>query len=160
MNIPLGDFGRGPRVASSFPVKTERIAPNICFEDLFGEELAARFADEHVAPTVFANLTNIGWFGDTIAVAQHLHISRMRTLEFQRPMVRATNTGTTAVIDYTGRVTDSLVPFTQGVLVAPVTGRVGITPFAWWASRFGLLPLALGALVPMLFALVLRRRED
>lgn len=160
MNIPLGDFGRGPRVASSFPVKTERIAPNICFEDLFGEELAARFADEHVAPTMFANLTNIGWFGDTIAVDQHLHISRMRTLEFQRPMVRATNTGTTAVIDHTGRVTDSLAPFTQGVLVAPVTGRVGITPFAWWAARFGLLPLALGALVPMLFALVLRRRED
>ena len=160
MNIPLGDFGRGPRTAPSFPVKGERVAPNICFEDLFGEELAARFTDEPVAPTVFANLTNIGWFGDTIAVAQHLHISRMRTLEFQRPMVRATNTGTTAVIDHTGRVTDALPTFTQGVLQAPVTGRVGITPFAWWAARFGLLPLLIVALVPMLGALVLRRRHD
>ena len=156
MHIPLGDFGRGPRVASSFPVKSERIAPNICFEDLFGEELAARFQDEQVAPTVFANLTNIGWFGDTIAVDQHLHISRMRALEFQRPMVRATNTGTTAVIDHTGRVTEALAPFTQGVLMAPVTGRFGVTPYAWWASRFGLLPLALAALVPLLFALRLR----
>ena len=160
MNIPLGDFKRGPRVAASFPVQNERIAPNICYEDLFGEELAGRFADEPVAPTIFANLTNIGWFGDTIAVAQHLHISRMRTLEFQRPMVRSTNTGTTAVIDHTGRVTHSLPPFTQGVLEAPVTGRTGLTPFASWASRFGLWPLALGALVPMLFAFVLRRRDD
>lgn len=160
MNIPLGDFKRGPRVAASFPVQGERIAPNICYEDLFGEELAARFADEPVAPTVFANLTNIGWFGDTIAVQQHLHISRMRTLEFQRPMVRSTNTGTTAVIDHAGQVTHSLPPFTQGVLEAPVTGRTGLTPFAGWASRFGLWPLALGALVPMLFSFVLRRRDD
>jgi apolipoprotein N-acyltransferase len=160
MNIPLGDFGRGPRVAPSFPVKGERVAPNICFEDLFGEELAARFADEPVAPTVFANLTNIGWFGDTIAVDQHLHISRMRTLEFQRPMVRATNTGTTAVIDHTGRVTQAMPTFTQGVLEAPVTGRSGLTPFASWSARFGLLPLLIVALLPLLGALVLRRADD
>lgn len=160
MNIPLGDFARGPLVAASFDVKGERIAPNICFEDLFGEELAARFADEHVAPTVFANLTNIGWFGDTIAVDQHLHISRMRALEFQRPMVRATNTGTTAVIDHAGRVTHALPTFTQGVLEAPVTGRRGLTPFASWASRFGLLPLLLVALLPLAAALVLRRQTD
>jgi apolipoprotein N-acyltransferase len=160
MKIPLGDFGRGPRVAASFPVKGERVAPNICFEDLFGEELAARFADEHVAPTVFANLTNIGWFGDTIAVDQHLHISRMRTLEFQRPMVRATNTGTTAVIDHTGRVTASLPRFTQGVLDATVTGRLGITPFAAWSARFGLLPLLIVALLPLLLSVVLRRQDD
>jgi len=160
MNIPLGDFGRGPRVAPSFPVKGERVAPNICFEDLFGEELAARFAEEPVAPTVFANLTNIGWFGDTIAVDQHLHISRMRTLEFQRPMVRATNTGTTAVIDHTGRVTQAMPTFTQGVLEAPVTGRSGLTPFASWSARFGLLPLLIAALLPLLGALVLRRADD
>ena len=70
MDIPLGDFNRGALNAPSFDVKGERIAPNICYEDLFGEELAARFADPARAPTMFANLSNIGWFGDTIAIAQ------------------------------------------------------------------------------------------
>ena len=102
MDIPLGDFNRGPLVAPSFVVKGERIAPNICYEDLFGEELAARFADAASAPTILANLSNIGWFGETIAVAQHLQISRLRSLELQRPMLRATNTGATVVIDHRG----------------------------------------------------------
>ncbi|WP_393937677.1 apolipoprotein N-acyltransferase [Piscinibacter sakaiensis] len=118
MNIPLGDFARGPLVAPSMPVNGERIAPNICYEDLFGEELAARFRDPAQAPTVLANLSNIGWFGDSPALPQHLGISRMRSLELQRPMLRATNTGVTAVIDHRGRVTARLAPFTRGVLRA------------------------------------------
>jgi apolipoprotein N-acyltransferase len=146
MNIPLGDFNRGPRVAPSFAVGPERVAANICYEDLFGEELAARFTDAATAPTIFANISNIGWFGETIAVAQHLHISRMRALEFQRPMLRATNTGATVVIDHTGRVTHQLAPFTQGALEAQVQGRTGLTPFARWASLFGLWPEAVLAL--------------
>ena len=110
MNIPLGDFNRGALAAPSFAVQGQRVAPNICYEDLFGEELAARFADPAAAPTILANVSNIGWFGDTIAVAQHLHISRMRALEFQRPMLRATNTGATAVIDHRGVVAHALPP--------------------------------------------------
>ena len=145
MNIPLGDFSRGPVGAPSFAFRGERIGANICYEDLFGEELAARFQDAAAAPTIFANISNIGWFGDTIAIDQHLQISRMRTLEFQRPMLRATNTGATVVIDHRGRVTHSLPRYTQGVLEGTVQGRTGLTPFAWWASRFGLWPLALGA---------------
>jgi apolipoprotein N-acyltransferase len=140
MNIPLGDFARGPVVAPSFGFRGERIAPNICYEDLFGEELAARFGPDGDAPTLFANLSNIGWFGRTIAVDQHLHLSRLRTLELQRPMLRATNTGATAVIDHRGRVTHWLAPHTRGRLDAQVTGREGITPFAAWAGRFGLWP--------------------
>ncbi len=148
MNIPLGDFNRGPVGAPSFAFRGERIGANICYEDLFGEELAARFKDEAGAPTIFANLSNIGWFGDTIAIDQHLEISRMRTLEFQRPMLRATNTGATAAIAHTGRVTAALPRFTQGVVEATVQGRTGLTPFAWWAARFGLWPLwALGAAI-------------
>jgi apolipoprotein N-acyltransferase len=159
MNIPLGDFSRGVRVAPSFSVKGERVAPNICYEDLFGEELAARFTDMNEAPTILANLSNIGWFGDTIAVNQHLVISRMRSLEFQRPMLRATNTGATVVIDHHGVVTHSLKPFTQGVLDAEVQGRQGLTPYTWWASRFGLWPLLIVAVVLMLLTLPLRRRD-
>ena len=152
MNIPLGDFKRGPLNAPSFAVLAERVAPNICYEDLFGEELALRFADAAHAPTILANVSNIGWFGDTIAVPQHLQISRFRTLELQRPMLRATNTGATAVIDYRGVVTAALPPFTRGVLLATVQGRTGLTPFARWSSAAGLWPLwalaALGLLWP------------
>ena len=141
MQIPLGDFSRGLRVPPSFVVKGERVAPNICYEDLFGEELAARFADPATAPTLMANVSNIGWFGDTIAIDQHLHSSRFRTLEFQRPMIRSTNTGATAVIDHRGVVTARLPPFTHGVLEAPVQGRRGMTPYARWAAWGGLWPM-------------------
>ena len=158
MNIPLGDFNRGPVTAPSFTVKGERVAPNICYEDLFGEELAARFVPEAAAPTILANISNIGWFGETIAVAQHLEISRMRTLELQRPMIRATNTGATAVIDHHGVVTKSLPPFTRGELEATVEGRSGLTPFAVWAGRFGLWPLFVLAAAPLLVAIMRRRR--
>ncbi len=148
MNIPLGDFNRGPVTAPSFNVKAERVAPNICYEDLFGEDLAARFVDAATAPTLFANISNIGWFGDSIAIPQHLNLSRMRALEFQVPMLRATNTGATAVIDHRGVVTHSLPPHQRGVLEASVQGRSGVTPFAWWAGRFYLWPLiGLGGLV-------------
>ena len=147
MSIPLGDFSRGPLVAPPFAVKSQRVTPNICYEDLFGEELAAMFADEATAPTVLANVSNIAWFGDTVAVSQHLNISRMRALELQRPMLRATNTGATAIVDHRGRVTASLPAFTQGVLEGEVEGRAGLTPFARWASRAGLWPPALVALL-------------
>ena len=152
MHIPLGDFDRGPLVAPSFEVRSasgrvERVAANICYEDLFGEELAARFIAPALAPTLFANISNIGWFGDTIAVDQHLQIARLRSLEFQRPTVRATNTGATVVIDHRGQVTHALAPYTQGVLDATLEARDGLTPFAWWAARFGLAAPTLAALL-------------
>ncbi|BAL97704.1 apolipoprotein N-acyltransferase [Rubrivivax gelatinosus] len=153
MNIPLGDFDRGVVNPPSFAALGQRIGPNICYEDLFGEELARRFADPAAAPTIFANVSNIAWFGDTVALPQHLNISRLRALEFQRPMIRATNTGMTVVIDAHAEVTAELAPGTRGVLETEVEGRTGVTPFAWWAARFGLWPLALlAALVVMLSA--------
>ncbi|MBL8359041.1 MAG: apolipoprotein N-acyltransferase [Rubrivivax sp.] len=141
MNIPLGDFDRGVVAAPSFSALGQRIAPNICYEDLFGEELARRFVDDATAPTVLANMSNIGWFGDTIAVSQHLNLSRMRALELQRPMLRATNTGATAVIDHRGQVLAMLAPYTRGSLDAQVEGRAGLTPYARWAGHVGLWPL-------------------
>ena len=158
MNIPLGDFNRGPRVAPPFDVQGERVAPNICYEDLFGEELGALFADPANAPTIFANLSNIGWFGDTIAIEQHLNISRMRSLEFQRPMLRATNTGATAIIDHRGAVTRWIAPFTRGRVEGPVQGRDGATPYARWVSTASLWPLLALALLIVLPALARLRR--
>ncbi len=147
MNIPLGNFARGPRVPPSFAFAGQRIGPNICYEDLFGEELARRFGDATTAPTILANVSNMGWFGDTIALPQHLNISRLRSLELQRPMVRATNTGATAAIDHRGVVTAQMKPLERGVLQAEVEGRNGVTPYAKWAEAFGLWPLVLLSLV-------------
>jgi apolipoprotein N-acyltransferase len=141
MNIPLGDFNRGGLGQPSFAWAGQRLAPNICYEDLFGEELGARFADPARAPTIFVNLSNIGWFGNTVAIDQHLQISRMRALEFARPMIRATNTGATAIVDRSGRVAQLLPRHTRGVLVGEVEGGTRFTPFARWVSRFGLAPL-------------------
>ena len=141
MNIPLGDFNRGAIDQASFDWQGQRLASNICYEDLFGEELGRRFLDPAKAPTIFVNSSNIGWFGDSLAIDQHLQSSRMRALEFERPFVRATNTGATVIIDHHARVTASLPRFTRGVLDGSVEGRSGITPFAWWVARFGLWPL-------------------
>jgi apolipoprotein N-acyltransferase len=157
MNIPLGDFARGPLDAPSLAAGGQRVAPNICYEDLFGEELAVRFADPARAPTVLVNLSNIGWFGNTIALPQHLNISRMRTLELQRPMLRATNTGVTAIIDHQARVTHRLEPFVRGALDGAYEGRVGTTPFARWAGRWGLWPLVGLALATLALAAAWRR---
>lgn len=140
VNIPLADFNSGDVKQPSLEWQGQRIAPNICYEDLFGEELAARFIDPATAPTMMVNISNIAWFGNTIAIDQHLNISRMRALEFERPMIRATNTGATAIIDHTGRVTHLLPRHTRGALVGSVEGRSGTTPYAWWAARFGLWP--------------------
>ncbi len=146
MSIPLGDFNRGSLTQPSFEWQGQRIAPNICYEDLFGEELGVRFAQPESAPTIFANVSNIGWFGDSTAIDQHLQISRMRSLEFQRPMLRATNTGATVIIDHRGRVTHSLARMTRGVLTGEVDGRTHITPYAAWVSQLGLWPFWLLAL--------------
>ena len=141
MSIPLGDFNRGAVGQASFDWQGQRLAPNVCYEDLFGEELGARFTDPARAPTVFVNVSNIGWFGDTLAIDQHLQISRMRAREFERPMLRATNTGATVIIDHTGHVSHALARHTRGVLLGEVSGRNGLTPYAWWVSRWGLWPL-------------------
>ena len=85
----------------------------------------------------------------------------MRALEFQRPMVRATNTGATVVIDHRGRVTHALPRLTRGVLVAEVEGRAGLTPYAMWVSRFGLWPLwGLALLIVAAMVLLSRRRAE
>ena len=158
MNIPLGDFSRGALPQAAWSVAGQRVAPNICYEDLFGEELAAYFRAPDVAPTVLINLSNIAWFGDTVAIDQHLQISRLRSLELGRPMLRATNTGATAVIDHRGVVTHALPRLTRDRLAASVEGRSGTTPFARWAGRWGLTPVWVACITLVLLMGSMRRR--
>ena len=156
MNIPLGDFNRGALGQATFDWQGQRIAPNICYEDLFGEELAQSFARADTAPTVLVNLSNLAWFGNSVVLDQHLHISRLRALELGRPMVRATNTGATVAINHRGQVTHVQPRHTAGALVASVEGRSGLTPYARWAAAWSLWPLWALALA-VVAGLALRR---
>ncbi len=165
MHIPLGDFNRGALAQDAFEWQGQRLAPNICYEDLFGEELAARFSDPLRAPTVFVNVSNLGWFGDSVAIDQHLAIARMRSLEFARPTLRATNTGATVIIDHHGMVTHALPRNARRVLQGSVQGRGhnaetgwDITPYAAWVSRWGLWPLWALMLAVLLAAALARLR--
>jgi apolipoprotein N-acyltransferase len=137
MQIPLGDFARGDRGQSPFEVGGQRIAFNVCYEDLFGDEIRGALAGEHGA-TVLANVSNIAWFGRSHALPQHLAIARMRSLETGRPMLRATNTGVTASIDARGRVLAALPTHEAGALDARVQGTTGLTPFARWGDAAAL----------------------
>lgn len=143
MRIPLGDFARGSRQQPALPIAGQRIAFDICYEDLFGEEIAAQVRG---GATILVNVSNIAWFGDSHALPQHLQIARMRALELARPMLRATNTGVTAAIDAHGRVLAQLEPYTAAALDVDVQGADGTTPYA----RFGNVPvfaLSLGLVV-------------
>lgn len=137
MHIPLGDFDRGPMRQPLFDIKGQRIAPNICYEDVFGEEIIqAVRPHERYGPgaNILINLSNLAWFGDSWALRQHLQISRMRAIETARPMIRATNTGMTAAIDPQGAVRAVLASSTKGVLDVEVQGRTGQTPYVRWGN--------------------------
>jgi apolipoprotein N-acyltransferase len=129
MNIPLGDFARGQPVQAPFMVHNQPVAVFICYEDLFGEEVARVVREAPNSAGVLINSTNLAWFGDTIALDQHLQIARMRSLETGRPMLRATNTGVTAAIDARGNVIARLPTFTEGSLDVHVQGTTGFTPY-------------------------------
>ena len=159
MNMPLGDFAQDRPPSSVLKWQGQRLLPQICYEDLFGEEVARYFAKPEDAPTVLVNMSNLAWFGDTTALAQHVAISRMRALEFQRPIIRATNTGLTGWVDAQGTVRESLPPFTRGALVIEFEGRSGLTPYAQWTSRWGLAPLWWLCAAIVLFLGVFSRRS-
>jgi len=129
MNIPLGDFSRGAPVQKPFLVHNQPVSVDICYEDIFGEEIARSIRESDTPAGVLVNSTNLAWFGDTIALDQHLQIARMRSLETGRPMLRATNTGTTAAIDARGNVIARLAPFTVGSIDVTVQGTSGNTPY-------------------------------
>jgi apolipoprotein N-acyltransferase len=148
MHIPLGDQARGTSGAA-FAFGGQRLRPLICYEDLFGEDIVASVVGAEPA-TVFVNVSNLAWFGRWLVQDQHLQFSQLRALEFERPVIRATNSGATAVVDHRGRVTARLPASSAGTLEAVVQGRSGETPYARWLSAFGLWPLALLALALLL----------
>lgn len=152
MNIPMGDLQRGVFYAEPFAVKDQQILPTICYEDVFGEEIAAKISHAYftkkAVPTILLNMTNLSWFGNTWAMPQHLQITQMRTLETGRPMLRSTNTGVTTLVNAQGRVVQRLAPFVRDELEVRVQGYQGLTPYIvfgnyLWLGLMSLIVLAL-----------------
>ncbi|HXF44687.1 MAG TPA: apolipoprotein N-acyltransferase [Burkholderiaceae bacterium] len=146
MTIPIGDQQRGARHQPPFELVGQTIAVNICYEDLFGAEIIDAWHDPTRAPTMLLNLSNLAWFGNTIALPQHLQIARLRALETGRPVLRATNTGATAIVDARGRVQAVLPYATAGVLDGEVQGHTGTTPYVRYGDAPALAAVALLAL--------------
>jgi apolipoprotein N-acyltransferase len=147
-NIPMSDFTPGAKVQAPLNIAGQKVAVNICYEDAFGEEIIRALPEA----TLLVNLSNVAWFGDSLAPAQHLQIARMRALESGRMMLRATNTGMTAIVGVDGDIQAVLPPFVQDALVGEVRGYAGTTPFVRWGNW----PVVCGAL--LLIALCARRR--
>jgi apolipoprotein N-acyltransferase len=153
MKIPMGDFTRGGKIQPPFAVADQRVALNICYEDLFGEEIIGSLQGDTSA-TILLNISNIAWFGDSIALPQHLQASQMRAMETGRPMLRATNTGLTAVITPDGKVAAALPSHTRAVLSATVQGHAGLTPYGRWGNA----PVLWLVALILLLALLTQRR--
>ncbi|TFV05404.1 apolipoprotein N-acyltransferase, partial [Bacillus stratosphericus] len=125
MNMPLADFKRGGNAQAPFQMANQKVAFNICYEDGFGDELIASAGQS----TLLANASNMAWYGKSNAMFQHLQQSQARALELGRYMVRATNTGATAIVDPKGRIVAQAVPDTATVLEGRIKGYVGETPY-------------------------------
>ena len=129
-NIPMSSFTRGEKDQPPLRIAGQKVAVNICYEDAFGEEIIRALPEA----TLLVNLSNVAWFGDSLAPAQHLQIARTRALETGRMMLRATNTGMTAIIGADGQIQNVLKPFTQGALTGEVSGYQGSTPYVRWGN--------------------------
>ena len=139
LQIPLTDFARGSTFQKPMEVAGQRVAVNVCYEDVFGEEIIHQLP----AATMLVNVSNDAWFGDSVAPVQHLQISQMRALETGRYMLRATNTGVTAIVNERGQVMQRLPAFVSGVLEGKAQGFVGATPYIKWGNSVILVLLGL-----------------
>ena len=145
LHIPLSDFARGSATQRPLAIAGQRVAANICYEDAFGEEIIRQLPEA----TVLVNVSNLAWFGDSLSPWQHAQMSQMRALETGRMVLRATNTGVTAIIDARGNMLGRLPLFTEAVLDGEIQGYAGATPYVRWgnapmlAASLGLLGIAL-----------------
>jgi apolipoprotein N-acyltransferase len=151
--IPLADQTPGTAYPQPMEAAGQRLAVNICYEDAFGGELIRQLP----SATLLVNVTNDAWYGHSLAAEQHAQMSAMRALEAARPMLRATNTGITAIIDHHGVERARLPWFTRGVLEGSIAGRTGATPYVRYGDGIAL-GLCLATIAIALAALRLRRR--
>jgi len=131
INIRLGNFTPGavnqPLLkAAGYPFITL-----ICYEDVFGDLSIRGLPDA----AYLVNVTNDGWFGDSIEPYQHLQMARMRAMETGRFLLRATNTGVTAVVSPKGEIVNQAPLFQETALTGTITPMGGMTPYAKWGDQ-------------------------
>lgn len=125
VSLPMVGFTAGARNQPPIVAGNQKIAFNICFENGFGSELISAAADS----TIMANLSDMLWYGTTVAMDQHLQLSQARALENQRYYLQETNTSITAVIDAQGHIQSRLPVFKRDILRDTVQGMFGVTPY-------------------------------
>lgn len=126
MQVPMSDFSRGGSDQKPLQVAGQHAGISICFEDAFGEEVIRQLPEA----TLLVNVSNDAWFNDSWAPPQHMQMARMRALETERPMVRATNTGISVIFDAKGRELARAPQFEVAVVKAEVQPRRGMTLYA------------------------------
>jgi len=143
LSIPLADFSRGATDQRPMAIAGQRVAVNVCYEDAYGAEIIRQLPEA----TLLVNVSNVAWFGDSLAPAQHLQIARMRALETGRVYLTAANTGITAAIWPDASVRQQMQQFVRGRIDFEARGYSGATPYV----RFGDWPAVLLALLAMAF---------
>lgn len=146
--IPMVGFSAGPTHQAPLVAGNQKLAFNICYENGFGSELI----DAAANATLMVNLSDMVWYGHTIAEDQHLQLSQARAMENQRYFIQDTNSGLTAVIDPFGHVETSLPPFEQNILSTAVQGRFGVTPY----QKYGNYPIVIWSSIIVIFSLLMR----
>jgi apolipoprotein N-acyltransferase len=132
LNIPMSDFSAGEGKQKPIRAAGQTIGLSICYEDAFGEEIIRALPEA----TFLVNVSEDAWFGNSLAPHQRLQISRMRALETGRVMLRAANTGLSAVIDSRGEVvvhTPQFQPYVLTREIQPLQGATPYTIFGNWA---------------------------
>lgn len=138
LDIPYSRFSPGPAEQPLLRIGDLKVLPAICYEIIFGSQIAFQLGDANL----IVNISNDGWFGRSPASYQHLEMARMRAIELARPLVRATNTGVSALIDASGGVHWRSGLFEAVAKTLPVQASRGLTPYARWRDR----PLVTGLL--------------
>lgn len=140
-----GGFIAGTRRHPLAIPNAPRALPLICYEVIFPRNVAAR--DDR--PGWIVNLTNDGWFGISTGPYQHLQQARLRAIEEGLPVVRAANTGISAVIDPAGRIAAQLGLGLEGVLDAGLPAAIPPTIYA----RIGNIPAAMIVIAALIFVI-------
>ncbi len=144
LDIPLSNLNHGQDDQKNIYYKDIKIIPIICFESTFSNLINSDDKKE-----IVINISNDSWFGDSLAPYQHLQISQVRALEFNRFILRATNTGISALINNNGKVLKHIPNNTEGV----ITGNIPIYNNPSIYSRYG----DMGILMLLFFSLLSMR---
>lgn len=130
INIPMSNIDNGELRQPLFEIAGQKIAVNICFEDVFDRDVLRDLPEANV----LINVSNDAWFEDSTEPWQHHQIARMRAAETGRSLLRVTNTGVTSVIGEKGNVLAILPQFKRDVLKYEVQGYSGATPYSVWKN--------------------------